>query len=87
MVEYLKEPGGFRNRPTLYVREEKNMVPERFKDYFFNDWDYLPETYPMDDQERAELIRELAAMITEYIPGITNDFHPECQVIFPLSIR
>ena len=74
MVEYLKEPGGFRNRPTLYVREEKNMVPERFKDYFFNDWDYLPETYPMDDQERAELIRELAAMITDDL-GMSG--HPE----------
>ena len=41
------------------------MVPERFKDYFFNDWDYLPETYPMDDKEREELIRKLAAMITD----------------------
>ena len=74
MIEYLKEPGGFRNRPNLCVREEKNMVPERFKDYFFNDWDYLPETYPMDDQERAELIRELAAMITDDL-GMSG--HPE----------
>ena len=41
------------------------MVPERFKDYFFNDWDYLPETYPMEDHEREELIRQLAAMITD----------------------
>ncbi|MBR2389934.1 MAG: 4Fe-4S binding protein, partial [Mogibacterium sp.] len=41
------------------------MVPERFKDYFFNDRDYLPETYPMEDHEREELIRQLAAMITD----------------------
>ena len=41
------------------------MVPERFKDYLFNDRDYLPETYLMDDEEREELIRKLAAMITD----------------------
>ena len=50
------------------------MVPERFKDYFFNDWDYLPETYPMSDEERAELIRQLAAMITDDL-GMSG--HPE----------
>jgi hypothetical protein len=38
----------------ISMRTERDyiMVPERFKDYFFNDWDYLPETYPMDDKER-----------------------------------
>ena len=43
------------------MRTERDyiMVPERFKDYFFNDWDYLPETYPMADKEREELIRKL----------------------------
>ena len=35
------------------------MVPERFKDYLFNDRDYLPETYQMDDEEREELIRKI----------------------------
>ena len=50
------------------------MVPERFQDYFFNDWDYLPETYPMDDKEREELIRKLAAMITDDL-GMSG--HPE----------
>lgn len=41
------------------------MVPERFQDYFFNDRDYLPETYEVADKEREELIRKLAAMITD----------------------
>ena len=41
------------------------MVPERFQDYFFNDDDYLPSTYPMSDPEREELIKQLAAMITD----------------------
>lgn len=43
------------------------MIPERFQDYFFNDRDYLPETYEVADKEREELIRELAAIITDDI--------------------
>ena len=50
------------------------MVPERFKDYLFNDRDYLPETYLMDDEEREELIRKLAAMITDDL-GMSG--HPD----------
>ena len=34
------------------------MVPERFQDYFFNDRDYLPETYEVEDKEREQLIRQ-----------------------------
>lgn len=41
------------------------MVPERFKHYLFNDNDYLPEHYEVADKEREELIRNLAAMITD----------------------
>ena len=41
------------------------MVPERFQDYFFNDRDYLPETYEVEDKEREQLIRQLAALITD----------------------
>ena len=35
------------------------MIPERFQDYFFNDRDYLPETYEVEDKEREKLIRQL----------------------------
>ena len=41
------------------------MVPERFQHYFFNDNDYLPETYEVADKEREEMVRKLAAMITD----------------------
>ena len=41
------------------------MIPERFQDYFFNDRDYLPETYEVEDKEREKLIRQLAALITD----------------------
>ena len=43
----------------------KTMIPERFQDYFFNDRDYLPETYEVEDKEREKLIRQLAALITD----------------------
>lgn len=43
------------------------MVPERFQNYFFNDRDYLPETYEVADKEREEMVRQLAAIITDDI--------------------
>ena len=41
------------------------MVPERFQDYFFNDWDNLPQDYKCDDPEKEAMIKKLVALITD----------------------
>ena len=40
------------------------MIPDKFKNYMFNDDDYLPKDYKCDDPEKAALLKRLVAMIT-----------------------
>ena len=62
------------------------MIPERFQKYLFNDRDYLPETYEVQDKEREELIRKLAALITDDLgmsgkPDKINNNEPDFWLI------
>ena len=66
------------------------MVPERFQDYLFNERDYLPETYEVADKEREELIRQLAAMITDDLgmagkPEKIANYEPDFWLLDKLS--
>lgn len=40
------------------------MVPDKYKDYMFNDNDFLPQDYHVRNKERLALLKKLAAMIT-----------------------
>ena len=40
------------------------MVPDKYKDYMFNDNDFLPQDYQIENRERLALLKKLAAMIT-----------------------
>ena len=42
-------------------------IPERFKNYMFNENDFLPETYEIVDPEKEKLIRKLVLMISDDI--------------------
>lgn len=42
-------------------------IPERFKNYMFNENDFLPETYEIADPEKEKLIRKLVLMISDDI--------------------
>ena len=42
-------------------------IPEKYKNYTFNENDYLPEKYEVADKEKEELIRKLAKLITDDI--------------------
>ena len=35
------------------------MIPEMYKNHMFNDWDYLPEDYKVDDPVREQMLKEL----------------------------
>ena len=54
------------------------MIPEKFKNYTFNENDFLPEGYQSEDKEKEALVRKLAFMISDDITfrkekDITND--------------
>ena len=42
-------------------------IPEKFKNYTFNENDYLPEKYEVADKEKEELVRKLAKLISDDI--------------------
>ena len=42
-------------------------IPEKYKDYTFNENDFLPEHYVVEDKEKEELVRKLALLITDDI--------------------
>lgn len=41
------------------------MIPEKFKNYMFNDNDFLPKDYKVDDAEKLTLIKKLVTMISD----------------------
>ena len=41
------------------------MNNESLKNYMLNEYDYLPDTYVIEDAEKRELLRELSLMITD----------------------
>ncbi|HCK89519.1 MAG TPA: pyridine nucleotide-disulfide oxidoreductase, partial [Erysipelotrichaceae bacterium] len=42
-------------------------IPERFRNYMFNENDFLPETYEIADPEKEELVRKLVMLISDDI--------------------
>ena len=42
-------------------------IPERFKNYTFNENDFMPEHYVVEDPEKEQLVRKLAFMISDDI--------------------
>ena len=42
-------------------------IPEKYKNYTFNENDFLPEKYEVADKEKEELVRRLAKLITDDI--------------------
>ncbi len=42
-------------------------IPEKFKNYTFNENDFLPEKYEVADKEKEELVRKLAKLISDDI--------------------
>ncbi|MBR6089286.1 MAG: hypothetical protein IKP86_05080 [Anaerolineaceae bacterium] len=43
------------------------MVPEKYKNYMYNDNDFFNEGFYVTDPEKDELVRKLAALITDDI--------------------
>ena len=43
------------------------MIPDRFKNYTFNENDFLPASYQVADKEKEALVRKLAFMISDDI--------------------
>ena len=43
------------------------MIPEKYKNYMFNENDFFNEDYVCEDPEKEELVKKLAAMITDDI--------------------
>ena len=43
------------------------MIPKQYQDYMFNENDFLPTDYQVDDPEKLELLKELGALITDDI--------------------
>ena len=41
------------------------MNNESLKNYMLNEYDYLPDTYVIEDAEKRELLRKLSLMITD----------------------
>ncbi|MCR5795735.1 MAG: FAD-dependent oxidoreductase [Solobacterium sp.] len=41
------------------------MIPEQYKDYMFNENDFLPEDYKVEDPEKLELLKKLGCLITD----------------------
>ena len=41
------------------------MIPEKFKNYMFNEQDYLPQDYKVEDPEKLALIKQLVCMISD----------------------
>ncbi len=50
-----------------YRKEKIIMIPEKFKNYMFNENDYLPQDYHVEDPEKAKLLVKLVKMITDDI--------------------
>ena len=43
------------------------MIPEKFRNYMFNDKDFMPDLYHCDDPEKEKLIKKLVVMIADDI--------------------
>ena len=43
------------------------MIPEKYKNYMFNENDYLPQEYHVDDPEKLKYLKIAAAMISDDI--------------------
>lgn len=41
------------------------MIPEKFKNYMFNENDFMPDNYKSEDAEKEKLVKKLAALITD----------------------
>ena len=48
------------------------MIPEKFKNYMFNENDYLPQDYHVDDPEKLQYLKIAAAMISDDINVLGN---------------
>ncbi|MDO5110295.1 MAG: hypothetical protein Q4D59_10225, partial [Erysipelotrichaceae bacterium] len=48
------------------------MIPEKYKNYMFNENDYLPEEYHVDDPEKLKYLKIAAAMICDDIEVLGN---------------
>ncbi len=43
------------------------MIPEKYRNYMFNENDFLPENYTVDDPEKEKYLKIAAAMISDDI--------------------
>jgi len=41
------------------------MIPEKYQNYMFNEQDYLPQDYKVEDPEKLALIKQLVCMISD----------------------
>ena len=48
------------------------MIPEKFKNYMFNENDFLPQDYHVDDPEKLHYLKIAAAMISDDINVLGN---------------
>ena len=48
------------------------MIPEKYKNYMFNDSDYLPQDYHVDDPEKLKYLKIAAAMISDDLDILNN---------------
>ena len=48
------------------------MIPEKYRNYMFNENDFLPENYTVDDPEKEKYLKIAAAMISDDIDILGN---------------
>ena len=61
------------------------MIPEKYKNYMFNENDFFNEDFVVTDPEKHELVKQLAAMITDDIqmhgPKDVNPQDPDYWIL------
>ena len=61
------------------------MIPEMYKNHMFNDWDYLPEDYKVDDPVREQMLKELVLKYStdpEYLtPDAIKPSYPDFWIL------
>ncbi len=63
------------------------MIREDYKNYMFNDSDFLPDDYKCADEEKAKLIKKLVVMITSDMKMALSKKVPENNPEFWLIDR
>lgn len=59
----------------FHKKENMIMIPEKYRNYLFNDNDFLPQDYHCDDAEKAALLKKLVMMIAD-----DRDLHKAANV-------